>query len=87
MLNARALELVSGMESPPPGARGPMRRTIEDVGTWAEGDATAAVRAYLGASVMSAGQVRLDLDLDVQQDPAAAVRTSSVSDRPFCDFP
>lgn len=42
VLNARALELVSGMESPPPGARGPMRRRVEEVGSWAKGDATDA---------------------------------------------
>ena len=30
------------MEAPPPGARGPMRRTLAEVGSWAEGDAALA---------------------------------------------
>ena len=48
VLNARALELVSGVDSPSPGARGPMRRRVEEVGSWAEGDATdAAASAQL----------------------------------------
>ncbi|GAX81428.1 hypothetical protein CEUSTIGMA_g8858.t1 [Chlamydomonas eustigma] len=53
-LNARALELMSGMEAPPPGARGPMRRRLEEVGNWAEEADQAAAEAAEAAAAAAA---------------------------------